>query len=88
MARFEGAAIKTPDHMRMVARILKADSVTILTPNERIAAAKLIDAAMDMQRDITTFLRDAPAEAILICGCAGCEHIKSNLSDLRKIAHA
>lgn len=88
MARFEGAAAKASDHMRLVARILGNEPVaTVLTPRERKAAAGMINSAMDWQRDMTKFLGDAPAEDILRCGCAGCGHIKDNLSVLRKMAH-
>lgn len=88
MARFEGAAAKVSDHMRLVARILDHEPTptALLTPSERKAAAELLNSAMDWQKDMTKFLGDAPADAIIRCGCAGCEHIKDNLSVLRAMA--
>lgn len=86
MARFEGAAAHSPSHLRSVARVIES-SVPLLTPTERKEAAATLHFAIDASESLTKFLSEAPAESILRCGCAGCEHIKANLERLRKVAH-
>lgn len=86
MARFEGAAAHSAQHLRSVARVLES-SVPLLTPTERKEAASTLNFAVDASVALTKFLGDAPAEDILRCGCVGCEHIKAHLAALRKVAH-
>lgn len=86
MARFEGAAAKADGHLHLVASLLERGDLR-LTAHERKISAEMIEAGIKWQRAMTKFLGDAPADAILRCGCAGCEHIKDNLSTLRGMAH-
>ena len=88
MARFEGEAAHSPERMRSVARILSKGALTdSITPTERAQAVEAINFSLMASENVTKFLGDAPADDIIKCGCAGCEHLKSHLANLRRIAH-
>ena len=84
MARFKGAAAHNSDRLK---EIQKRRSFDLLEREETAEVRQALGFAVEASDALTKFLGNAPAEAILKCGCAGCEHIKSSLPDLRKVAH-
>lgn len=89
MARFEGAAAHSTQNLQHIARLVSKETYpdNFITPTERKEITEAIQFALTAGDTLNKFLGNAPADAILKCGCAGCEHIKASLSDLRKVAH-